>query len=747
MKTKTRLLRSTAILLSLAIVQLSFGPEAWSAVVSVAGMSAPVGEGAAAAAGSIAGAGAPMIAAPATLVPSALTGAPVFSAPSASLSAAPSAAPSAARAAAPVEAARALSAPSARAAASAPEDETPASAASAPKSPAAAPAAAPAEASAVVRTGPRTAGAAARATTRFRELIRFFSGRRDAALPAAGETPAALNGAEPESGEPARLQPSPKSGETAPLAAAEGAVPAPETPQAAPASNKRSIKWFLGGMIVGQVGVEILGLAMPLLMRAKFGGFSALAHIAVVSSAAGIVGRLSGGWISNKIGVKATFIGATAIRLLSITGMVVFLMGPTAPLVAAVPPFAWLATILSHYSAELVLTAFYSFNSLVAGVALTAQQSIPTILLGNDRATMERFYSLQQWTLEIVGVTGPKAGGVLVQMFGFTTAIAVYPVMLTIAVVMYMLGIRMPGEGKAAAEGAPSKAASTLSRILAPMAPMNRAIAGTVKRVMGRVTGFVDGLVLKAYLGRWIEALGGQGKLTDADEQTLLSRSTLGWMGAAALSLAGFATLLLPTVIPAYGAMVVFGVCEVIAAQKLYSLILSRTKGKAETVKINAIAGASFAAAYTVALNLAGMLFDKTAGLTPFLVFNAALIPVAVGVYFLRRALKKHDEAGSPEPAVRPTSGFKLLFKDPMMRWAFLGYVLLGMTNPLLYQILSQAFGLMIVGGSATAASGVASWITALYSFGGLLGALYMWRESTLISAAKGPAKAPAETK
>ncbi|MDE2490520.1 MAG: hypothetical protein KGM24_06705, partial [Elusimicrobia bacterium] len=518
----------------------------------------------------------------------------------------------------------------------------------------------------------------------------------------------------------------------------------PPAPPSAPASAKakRAINWFLGGMLVSQVGVEILGLAMPLLMRAKFGGFEALAHIAVVSSAAGIVGRLSGGWIANKIGVKAAFVGATAIRLLSITGMVVFLMGPTAPLVAAVPPFAWLAAALSHYSAEMVLTAFYSFNSLVAGVALTSQQSLPAILLGSDRATMERFYSLQQWLLETIGVTGPKAGGVMVQMFGFTSAIAVYPVMLSIAVAMYLFGIRIPKDGET---DGPAAKVSRLGRVLAPLAPMNRAIAAAFRRAMGRVTGLVDALVLKAYLGRWIDALGGRGALTDADEQALLSRSTLGWMLAAIASLGAFATMLLPATLPAYAGMIAFGVAEVIATQKLYSLILSRTKGKAEAVKVNAVLGAVFAAIYTVALNMAGVLFDHAAGRTPFLWFTAALIPVAGAVFLLRAALKKLDKDGAPEFAARPKSGFALLFKDPVMRWAFLGYVLLGMTNPLLYQILSQAFGLLIVGGGAAAASGVASWITALYSFGGLLGALYMWRESTLISDAKKPADAPAK--
>ncbi len=488
-------------------------------------------------------------------------------------------------------------------------------------------------------------------------------------------------------------------------------------------------------MIVAQVGVEVLGLAMPLLMRQKFGGFEALAHIAVVSSAASIVGRLSGGWIAGKIGIKNTYIVSTALRLVSISGMVVFLLGPTAPLVAAVPPLAAFATFMGHYSMLGALTGFYSFNALMQGISLTAQNSIPSALLGSDRATLDRFFSLQQWLMEIVGVSGPKLGGFLAQSFGFTAAIMVYPVVLTVALVMYAFGLRMPKDGQSQAEEAPAKAAFTRARAF--VAPL----ANFVGRALGGIASVVDALVLKAYLGRWIDKLGGKGNLSDADEHNLLTRSTLGWTTAAMFSLAGFATMLLPLTAPAYAAMVLFGVAEVIASQKLYSLLLSRTKGKGESVKVNAVAGASFAAIYTLALNLAGMLFDHFTGRMPLAIFSAAMLPLAGLVFLARARLKKAADAPELVGDQRPKGGFKLLFKDPMMRWAFAGYVLLGITNPLLYQILSQAFGLLIVGGTAAAASGVASWITSLYSLGGLLGALYMWRESTLISNAK---KAPA---
>ena len=722
------MMRLTATLLSLALIQVSFGPEAWAQLVSQVGaVAAPVG-GASAAAGSTNAGGsansaaialpsrAPLTASP-LAAPSALFSAPsaVASLPASAIGAGGMAAGNFAAAAPPAATLAAEPAPTEDAAAR----------------PSRISAASPSKTVlSSIEAGPRAAEIGSRISRRFAELKSYFDGKNARTLPSEGAAADARNAS------------GLKQAGQKPATAAAAPEPAAPTPSDK-AANRKSIKWFLSGLLVAQVGVEVLALAMPLLMRSKFGGFLALAHIAVASSVAGIAGQLTGGWIADKVGVKTVYIGATALRLLSITGMVVFLMGPAAPLVAAAPPLAAAAAYLGHFSAQLVMIGFASFNGYMQGIAQTAEKSIPTVLLGNDRATMERFYSLQQWLTEIVGVSGPKAGGFIVQAFGFTAAIAVYPVMLTVAVAMFFLGVRVPKADGAHDAVEASKAGSLLSRVMAPMAPMNRAIADVFGRIAGRIKAVVDGVVLKAYLGRWIEKMGGKGSLTDDDEQKLLSRSTLGWTMGAMLALAGFLTLLLPTAYPAYAAMIVFGVAEVIATQKLFSLMLSRTQGKTESLKVNAVAGAALAAISTVALNLAGTLFDHFAGRAPFMIFAAALIPVAAAIFFLRRSMKKLDEKGAPEPAKRPTSGFGLLFKDPMMRWAFLGYALLGVTNPLLYDILSQAFGLIIVGGSAVAASGVASWMTSLYSLGGLLGALYMWRESTLISDAKKAPEAP----
>ncbi len=526
--------------------------------------------------------------------------------------------------------------------------------------------------------------------------------------------------------------------------------PAPEASAAASASAKSSMRWFLGGVLATSVGGEILALAMPLLIAAKLGGLAAMGQIAVYTSVASVLGKFLGGWIASPthLGPNTTLKIATALRALSILTLVVFLLGPTAPFIAAVAPLAKLALLLSQYPLMTVMIAFSSFNGFVTGLSMTAQQSIPTTILGTDRGTLERFSSMQHYLVESIGVTGPKASSFIIQTFGFVTAILVYPVMLAVAVGMYF-GIRTPGSET------PDKTESKpgfLSELGRRMAPIHRVLSPVINKasaIFKRVAAFIDRLVLKAYLGRWIKEMGGIGKLTDADEQTLLTRSTLGWTMAGMVSLAAFLTFLLPTALPAYAAMIVFGVAQVIATQKLYSLILSRTKDKAESVKTNAIVGAGFGVVTTIALIAAGKVFGAAATFSSFMTLNVAMIPLAAAVFFLLRMIKRTSEAGSPAPSPRPTSGFGLLLKDPMMRWAFLAFVALSLANPLLYSFVAAAFGTFLIGGTGAAAvaaaSGIASWITALYSLGGLLGAVYMWREATLISNAKKPA--PAEPK
>ncbi|MEK7389992.1 MAG: hypothetical protein AAB036_09860 [Elusimicrobiota bacterium] len=566
----------------------------------------------------------------------------------------------------------------------------------------------------------------------------FFTGKSPESVPDAPQAQADRVGAAAHAGAKAQL-----------TAADQSEVPSdkpgePPPPPGPSQSAQKSINWFLGGLLVSQIGIEILGFAMPLLMRATFGGLAAVAQLAVYTSLASIVGQFAGGKIPATM-IKMSFLSATVLRMLSIVTMVLFLSslaGTLPAFIAAITPLAHLVALLQQLPIMSVMIGFNAFNGFVAGVALTAQKSIAPAILGSDRGTLERFASLKQWLSEIIGVLGPKAGSYIVQTFDFVAAIAMYPIMLGAAVAMYAYGVKIPSADAESANATRPKPSSKSWRALASW---TRPVTAYAASFFNRLVAFIDALVLKAYLQRWIDQLGGKGNLDEADEQKLLTRSTLAWIKASMITLAGFLTLLLPTALPAYAAIFVFGVAQVMTSEKLYALILSRTKGKSEAVKVNAVSGATFTGVSALALVLSGVLFDAVPGIGSFVIFNGALAVMAAGLFLLRRMLQRTSEAGSPEPSPRPTGGFGLMFKDPVMRWAFLAYVVLTVLNPLLYQILAQAFGLFLTGGAALAASDVISWLTSIYSFGGLLGALYMWRESTLISNAKKPAVPPSQ--
>lgn len=349
-----------------------------------------------------------------------------------------------------------------------------------------------------------------------------------------------------------------------PLPTAEAALgggPSGKGEQPAP-SGGSSIRWFLAGLLIAQIGVEALGVAMPLLMLERFGGFSAMAQIGVFSSLTGMVGRLAGGAVPREW-LKTAYVGASILRLASISVLIVFLMGPTLlPMVAAKTGLAFLASagawLAPFYAmgSYAVLVGLYSVNGFLGGISVTTETSLVQAMLGNSRAVLEQFLALEQWLVEIVGVGGPKLGGKVINHFGFGWALAIYPVTFAVAIVLFAVGIRVPRKDA-------------------------REAADTVR-------------------------------------------------AAAAQAKAGIRD------------------------------------------------------------------FFKSIG-----------------------------------------RGAYVVFKNPVMRTAFLGYTAYMILNPFLYSILAPAFGVLMARGDAKLGSEFASSITALYSLGGLVGGIVMWRESVLIQAAK----------
>ncbi|MFA5139779.1 MAG: hypothetical protein WC728_11165 [Elusimicrobiota bacterium] len=181
---------------------------------------------------------------------------------------------------------------------------------------------------------------------------------------------------------------------------------------------------FIASLVVAQIGVEALGAALPTLVQKAFGDFTAVAQLAIFASVASVVGRQAGPLAIDKFGLKNSYLWSSAIRLASIS---------------------LLAGLLATGNMTLpLMTLFYSINGLLSGVSLTAMESIPPALVGQDPGRIEKFWTWEQTILEIIGITGPIATGALVASFGFLPALIAFPVTMAASLAVVLATLRIP---------------------------------------------------------------------------------------------------------------------------------------------------------------------------------------------------------------------------------------------------------------------------------------------------------------
>jgi len=223
-----------------------------------------------------------------------------------------------------------------------------------------------------------------------------------------------------------------------PLALPASAVPGAANVQAAaqPGSERPGlgkVVWsFISSLLVAQIGVEALGAAMPTLVQKAFGDFTVVAQLAVFSSIAGIVGRQIGPLVVEKFGIKKAYLGSMLLRLASISALIGFL-----------------AT--GHITLPLMV-GFYSINALIYGVTLTALNSIPPLLVGQQNSALERFWSIEHTLVETIGIAGPIVTGIVVSSMGFIPALLAFPAASLASALIVWKTLRLPdNELKAAA--------------------------------------------------------------------------------------------------------------------------------------------------------------------------------------------------------------------------------------------------------------------------------------------------------
>ena len=183
---------------------------------------------------------------------------------------------------------------------------------------------------------------------------------------------------------------------------------------------------FIAALVVAQIGVEALAVALPTLVQKAFGDFTAVAQLAIFSSVAAVVGRQAGPLVIDKLGLKKSYLWASALRMVSIS---------------------LLAGLLATGNMTLpLMTLFYSFNGLLSGVSLTALESIPPALVGQDAGRIERFWTWEQTILEIIGITGPIITGALVASYGFLPAMVAFPVTMAASLAIVLATLKIPKE-------------------------------------------------------------------------------------------------------------------------------------------------------------------------------------------------------------------------------------------------------------------------------------------------------------
>lgn len=660
-------MRALAAILAFALVHVSFGSQAWAQVVGVGAVNAPVGGSAAASAHHFSSpTNAVAVAASVSLSHAGLTG----SLPAASLPPAAVPTPS------PVAAVAAVPTPTAVAVAAS-KGEVP-------------------ETGAVeLQAGPRTGRIAGRTAAVIAGVRAFFGGKAAESVPAAADAVVAVS-APLAAAHPLDLTPTEDDG--APHAQSGGGKNEPPAPPTAPddgGADKgwfglgRSAVFFIGALVVAQIGVEALGSTMPALVQKTFGDFTVVAQLGIFSSIAGIIGRQLGPLAVTKWGLRKTYLLGTATRIVSISALCALLA-------------------MGHMTLPLMM-AFYCMNGLIGGVTLTAETSIPPALMGSNQAKIEKFWTWEQTLLEIIGVSGPIVTGAIVTSLGFLPALIAFPAAFAIALAVLFFTLRIPQKVEAMrladlkknpndpkgangikgvfgqfsrriAEGAKLVWRSPLLRtsflaytvymmlnpflysIIAPAYGKLVAGADHMASVYGLLTGLYSfGGLLGGFL-----MIREQKKLTeakkkglpDAEESETLRRSLLKWMKWGAAGLLAILTLAVPIAplgtlltlpgflswagaltLPAV-ALIPFGVAQVIATVKLRSYFQAKVP-EGRMPEAMGFFGAASLAVSTLGLLALKYLFKNVGGYTPFMIIAALMVPLGVYYLYLTRGLSK----------------------------------------------------------------------------------------------------------
>ncbi|MBI5623554.1 MAG: MFS transporter [Elusimicrobia bacterium] len=206
-----------------------------------------------------------------------------------------------------------------------------------------------------------------------------------------------------------------------------------------PASKpeKAAAKRSLVGTGVFKVGMEALGVSMPMIALTMFGSAVWMANMAVTwGLSMTMASMLAGGWMDrkpvHKVMAKAMVVQAVAVAAI----MGLFLAGLGSPL---------------------LIVPLYAVAGASMGVVVTGRNLLPAKVLGNDHASLGKFNAVTHLVYEVAGTISPLLVGLLISKVGLVAGLFLHPPAYLLAAWLFS---RLPLEDSAA----PSRAGVPASR-------------------------------------------------------------------------------------------------------------------------------------------------------------------------------------------------------------------------------------------------------------------------------------------
>ncbi|MBI5209754.1 MAG: MFS transporter [Elusimicrobia bacterium] len=193
--------------------------------------------------------------------------------------------------------------------------------------------------------------------------------------------------------------------------------------------KKTSARRSLVGTGIFKVGMEALGVSMPLIALTFFGSAVWMANMAVTwGISMTFASMLAGGWMDRKP-VHKVMSKAMVVQAAAVAGI--------------------LGLFIAGLANPLLVIPLYAVAGASMGVVVTGRNLLPAKLLGGDQASLGKFNALTHLVYEIAGTIAPLLVGVLIQKIGLVSALFLHPPAFLLAAWMFRR-IRYDGDAPGA---------------------------------------------------------------------------------------------------------------------------------------------------------------------------------------------------------------------------------------------------------------------------------------------------------